>query len=117
MKHTLRLQVLKCIPAPSQALVAAMLAEAAAAVQPRGSGEGGYSLHVCCHVQRIVVAADEEEVLAGEAREAWFTVLKAAHKSRPRPGPYYARCASALLRSRRAGAMMATPDGDRISSS
>lgn len=38
--------------------------------------------------------AEEEEVLPVELREAWFTIIKAAHRGKPLPGPYYARCVS-----------------------
>lgn len=41
-----------------------------------------------------MVVAEHEEVLPVELREAWFTVLKTAHRGKPRPGPYYARRAS-----------------------
>jgi hypothetical protein len=30
-------------------------------------------------------------VLPAELREAWFTILKAEHRGKPRPGPYYVR--------------------------
>ena len=34
-----------------------------------------------------------EEVMPAEVREAWFTILKAAHCGAPRPGLYYSRSA------------------------
>ncbi len=45
-------------------------------------------------LQGAISAAEEEEVLPGELREAWFTILPAAHKGVPRPGPFYGRCAA-----------------------
>jgi hypothetical protein len=48
------------------------------------------------YTQGDVVPAEEEEVLPAELREAWFTVLKAAHRGKPRPGPYFERRASCI---------------------
>lgn len=48
-----------------------------------------------------IAPAEEEAVLPAELREAWFTILKAAHSGQPRPGPYYARCGAASIHSRR----------------
>lgn len=61
----------------------------------------------CTHAaQGIAVPAEHEEVLPAELREAWFTVLKAAHRGKPRPGPYYVRrgcctCAQLQVRTER----------------
>jgi hypothetical protein len=46
--------------------------------------------------QGSIKAAEEEEVLPAVLREAWFMVLKAAHRGKPRPGPYYTRHVSCM---------------------
>ena len=46
--------------------------------------------------QGAIAPAEHEEVLPVELLEAWFTVLKAVHRGKPRPGHYYVRCADRI---------------------
>ncbi len=66
--------------------------------------------HLCLlPLQGVIAAAEEEEVLPGELREAWFTILHAAHKGAPRPGPFYSRCGLGTKRSTMSAAVSLHP--------